>query len=406
MASRRLPHDAPPEGPHAFLLDATRDLRELFEVNAEAAEAQGALTDTVIDALHDAGFFGLYVPTELGGVGANPVEILEVIEAVSYAEASTGWIVFAPAIAIGTAAAFLDDVVVKQLFGGPRMPVIAGSGIPRGGAVPETGGYRLSGTWSYASGLRHAQYAHAVAFVVHDGPPEMLAFTFPVEEAVLGDNWDVLGLRATGSIDFSVDGVFVPEEYSYPATMNEPRRGGSMYTLGNIGIGLIGHTAWALGVGRRMADELAALAQTKRLVLPDKSGAFPLIGESESFQEQFAMAEAKLRGARALAYDVWREITDVFARVEVLTTRQNTLYRTALHHATWTAVDVADLAYNVGGGTTLRRGVVQRLYRDIHSGAQHITSSAAILRECGRELVGLAPGERWDLLRLVAAEAS
>lgn len=51
--------------------------------------------------------------------------------------------------------------------------------------------------------------------------------------------------------------------------------------------------------------------------------------------------------------------------------------------------------YTSGGSGALRSGTVQRLFRDVHAGTQHISSSPAIMQAAGRELAGLAPGERW-----------
>jgi hypothetical protein len=58
-------------------------------------------------------------------------------------------------------------------------------------------------------------------------------------------------------------------------------------------------------------------------------------------------------------------------------------------------VEIANFAYKYGGGVSLRAGALQRGFRDIHAGAQHILTSPVLLRECGRELLGAAQGEIW-----------
>jgi hypothetical protein len=52
-------------------------------------------------------------------------------------------------------------------------------------------------------------------------------------------------------------------------------------------------------------------------------------------------------------------------------------------------------------GTSLREGTLQRLFRDVHTGAQHITVSPRVLQACGRELAGLAGECVWELYELV-----
>jgi indole-3-acetate monooxygenase len=378
--------------PQQDLLANANGLALFFRANAEANEANGALTDEVVDALHDAGFFGMWVPRVLGGSELDPLTSLDVIETLSYADASTGWVVLATALSTGTAGAYISDEATSALFSGPRFPVIAGQGSRPGKAEPVTGGYRLSGQWAFASGVKHAQYIHTAA-VVQGGPP--LIFVLPTSAAQFKDTWDVLGLRATGSIDYDIDDVFVPEEYVHPQFMEEPVRGGDIYRLGAVALVIIGHTGWALGVGRRILDEVAALAVSK-------TGRPGQLVDSDSFHSGFAQAEAQLRSARAFAHESWQSVVDGLKRGELPTVRQKTLLRLALNHATWTTEQISVFAYAASGTSALYAGTMQRLFRDVHAGTQHITSSPAALQAAGRELSGLAPGEDWANFSLVA----
>src|ERR1044071_3666216 len=100
--------------------------------------------------------------------------------------------------------------------------------------------------------------------------------------------WDVLGLRATGSIDYTIDNVFVPDAYTHFAVTEAPLRGGSLYTLGIIGFAAMAHSGWACGIGRRLLDELATKVQSG----VGRSGT---LAESDGFQEAYAKAEATYR---------------------------------------------------------------------------------------------------------------
>jgi hypothetical protein len=156
----------------------------------------------------------------------------------------------AAALAIGTGAAYLEDAAVEELFGGDRLPVIAGQGTRPGTAVPDGNGFRLSGSWSFASGIKHSTHIHTLAIIETTGEPRI--FVVPVGKANLIENWDVLGLRATGSIDYRIENVAVPETYTHFAVTETPRRGGPLYTLGIIGFAAIAHSGWACGIGRRL----------------------------------------------------------------------------------------------------------------------------------------------------------
>jgi alkylation response protein AidB-like acyl-CoA dehydrogenase len=204
----------------------------------------------------------------------------------------------------------------------------------------------------------------------------------------------VLGLRATGSIDYTIEDAFVPEAYTHFATTETPLRGGSLYTIGIIGFAGMCHSGWACGIGRRLLDELAEYVRSK-------AGRAGTLADSDGFQEQYAKAEGEYRAARALVYETWADIDATLTRGDKLSVRQHTLMRLGLAHATWAAQGVAAFAYQAMGTTALRAGTVQRLFRDMHAGTQHVTSSPPVFASIGRELAGLADGKRWVFLNLV-----
>ena len=365
----------------------------LADEHAEIGDQQGQLAQPVVEALHREGLFGMWVPRSIrGGAELDPVSSLEVIENLSYGDPSAGWVLMASALAIGTGAAFLDDTAVAELFGGERLPVIAGQGTRPGTAVPQDGGFLLSGSWSFASGIKHGTHIHTLGVIQGTGEPRI--FVLPVERATLVDNWDVLGLRGTGSIDYTIDAVFVPEAYTHFAVTEEPKRGGSLYTIGVIGFAVICHSAWACGIGRRLLDELAATVRAK-------AGRAGALGGSDSFREQYAKAEATYRSARALVYETWRDVNETLNRGDRLSRRQHTLMRLAMANVTWSAHEVAMFVYKSAATTALRAGTIQRLFRDMHAGTQHVTSSPPVYQAIGRELVGLAGDTRWQFLDLV-----
>jgi indole-3-acetate monooxygenase len=377
------------------LLERARGLRPLIEGEAAAAEAQGRLTTAVVDALHDAGLFGIWVPTPLGGAELSPSELLAVFAELSYADPSTGWVVMATTLENGTAGAYLGDDAVERIFQGPRTPLFAGQGTRPGTAVREDGGFRLSGQWSFASGMPHAQYVHSLGAV--EGTGEVRIFITSAEDVKTLGNWDVLGLRATGSVDYAIDGVFVPESQTHLFTENEPLRGGAIYRLGVLDQALICHSGWALGVGRRLLDELIRYAGAR-------AGRPGQLAGSDAFHTDFGRAEATFRAARALVHETWQDAERTLDSGRTLGVRQETMVRLALNHVTSAVAEVARFVYASGGTSALRDGLIQRLFRDVHAGTAHITSGPQVLRECGRELAGLAAGESWVVLALETGE--
>jgi alkylation response protein AidB-like acyl-CoA dehydrogenase len=377
------------------LLDGAAAVAAIADQHADSGDRDGRLADPVVEAMHREGLYGMWVPRTIpGGAELDVVSSLQIIEQVSYGDPSAGWVLMASALAIGTGAAYLGDAAVDALFAGSRMPVIAGQGTRPGTAVAREGGFLLTGAWSFASGIKHATHIHTLGVIEGTGEPRI--FVLPVDQATLVDNWDVLGLRGTGSIDYRIEQVFVPEDYTHFAITASPKRGGTLYTIGIIGFAVICHSAWACGIGRRLLDELGKKVRSG----VGRSGT---LAESDAFHEQYARAEGTYRAARALVYETWADVKQTLDRGATLSTRQQTTMRLAMAHATWSCHDVADFVYKSAGTVALRSGTIQRLFRDMHAGTQHITSAPPVIRNAGRELAGLAPGKTWVFLDLAPA---
>ena len=377
------------------LVERAKNVAHLADLHADYGDKHGQLADPVVQALHREGLLKMWIPRSLaGGFELDPISSLKVLENVSYGDPSAGWVLMAAALAIGTGAAYLEESAVLELFGDDRLPVIAGQGTRPGKAVPSDGGFLLSGSWSFASGIKHGTHIHTLGIIETTGEPRI--FVLPVGKVRLIDNWDVMGLRATGSIDYTIENAFVPEPYTHFAVTEAPKRGGALYTIGIIGFALMCHSGWACGIGRRMLDELTAIVRTK-------VGRGGSVGDSDAFQESYANAEATYRAARAFIYEVWADAAETILRGDKLSVRQNTLTRLALSNATWSAQEVAAFVYKTAGTVALRAGTMQRLFRDMHAGTQHITSAPGVIRAAGRELAGVASGKRWLFLDLVDA---
>ena len=85
----------------------------------------------------------------------------------------------------------------------------------------------MTGRWAFASGIRHAQWVSASARVQRDDAPEsqIIFAIMPASDVTIHDNWHVAGLRGTGSNDFSVSDLFVPEGFTYDRAHAKPREG-------------------------------------------------------------------------------------------------------------------------------------------------------------------------------------
>ena len=247
--------------------------------------------------------------------------------------------------------------------------------------------------------MLHSEYIHTGAVVHENGAPRMLPggrfpdiriFILPINAAKLTGNWDVLGLRATGSVDYTIDNVFVPEEMTHLQSANVAVQGGNLFRLRIFGLSTIGHTGFALGIGRRILDELrAARASGDRPARRScRSRAAARAFMNSSVWPKPRCVPRELSPTRAGATSRRRSIAAMSP-----STRQITLARLALNYATSAIAEVCAFAYHYGGGVALRDGILQRCFRDMHAGTQHATTSTGILRECARELLGVGAGQ-------------
>jgi indole-3-acetate monooxygenase len=370
------------------LLIKAKEIAPLLSAAAAENEKCGRLSDTSVALLRTGDFFGLSVSLSLGGWEADPIAQLEIVEEISRADAATGWVLMACLVGTGTAGAFLPPKAAEKMFA-KKIAIAAGEGAPKGHADLVEGGYRLTGDWSFGSGVLHAEYIHTGAAVFENGvvrclpgtkTPEVRTFIIPIEKAQLNGNWDVLGLRGTGSIDYSLADVFVPSEYTHLAAETIPQQGGDFYRLGVQGMAVLGHTGFTLGIGRRVLDELAEYVRAGK-------GRPGTLADSESFQEDYALAEARYRAARAFVFETWCDVT-VGLQNGVPTQRQFTLMRAGLIHLNNAVAENALFAYRSAGSIGLRAGNLQRCLRDVFTASQHKIVSRMFTRDCGQEFIG------------------
>jgi len=136
---------------------------------------------------------------EQGGLEADPVTALEVLEALARIDASASWVVGIPAGSGSIAGAFLPARSAQRIFA-KGIPPMAGMIPPKGQAEPVDAGYRVKGRWAFGSGIHHADGVLAGAFVPGQPPVEgARVIVLPRDQAVIHDNWQAAGLKASGS---------------------------------------------------------------------------------------------------------------------------------------------------------------------------------------------------------------
>jgi alkylation response protein AidB-like acyl-CoA dehydrogenase len=374
----------------ARLARAAEDIIPLIEAEAAEADKLSHQTDRVAAEMRRTGLWSMLLPKDVGGAELSFVDAMRIVERIAWADGSAGWCTMVANGVGASVAATLPDEGTAIVYAKGGDTVVVGNGVPRGQARAVDGGYMIRGNWSYGSGIQHAEWIHSGCFLMEDGKmkmgpdgaPEIVLAHHPKETVALKGNWDTLGLRATGSYDYTLkDGeIFVPTHMTYGFNQATQKRGGPQYGIGLPGATAWGHTSWALGVGRRCLDEINRLAG-------ERSDAFGLLADSLTFRKSYAEAEAKWRSARAFVYESWNGVQDAVAKDGTAGLKDIALVRLAMRHLHDVLSEVATFAHKTSRGVSLRQSRLQTAYRDAHSGTQHILLADEIQTECARALL-------------------
>ena len=396
--------DAPLSTDRASLVDTATDLRPFVRGFQDEAERERRIPLPVVEQLREAGLYRMLVPRQMGGLQVDLQTFLRVVELIAEADGSSGWNLANNAIC-QLMALSLPDAGVEEVFADNGADtILAGTGVPGGGtAVAVEGGYLVSGRWPFGSGCREAQWMVAnfeVSDGDHvrtgpDGEPALYRAFFRASECTVYDTWDMTGMRGTGSHDWSVSSVFVPEHRTIyvPGRLlfNQwDRWPGVLYALPVHAITGAHHSVIATGIARAGIVAMTELAGAKV-----RRGREGLLRELVHIQDALARAEAVLSAAQAYRAAVTTEIWDTVAAGQETTLAQRARCRLAATFATDAARQAMELMFRAGGTTaTQRTHQLARCWRDLYVVGQSAGISPEWYPLAGRALLGLDPGPR------------
>jgi alkylation response protein AidB-like acyl-CoA dehydrogenase len=376
--------------------DRARSLVPLVASLGVEIDRERRLPASVLDALHEAQLFRLMLPRSLDGLETDPVTFFHVIETIATADASTAWCL-SQAAGCATAAAYLDPVVARRVFGGPRAVLAWGPG-PKAKAVAVEDGYRVTGTWAFASGGRHATWVGAQCPIFEaDGRPRLdeeklqvyRTMLIPASEVEWTDIWNVVGLRGTASDQFALTDHFVRHDHSITRDfLKECREPGPLYRMPALTCYELGFAGVALGIARASLDVFVDLARNK---VP--RGMRSPIRDNAVVQSGVAQAEVRVRAARAVllqsAQQIWSEVSRPDG---ALTLDHRMTLRMVSTHAIHTARDAVDFAYNAAGTTAIFDShPLERRFRDMHTVTQQLQGRLSHFETVGAYLLGGEP---------------
>ncbi len=359
-------------------VDAAIGLRPVTAGEAAESERLRTLTPRTVDALWRSGLMQWCNPFEAGGSEPTFPEMIETWIEMAWQDASLGWIGIANLPSAAACAAYLPEDGFAEVFTGHQNRVtVGGQFFPNGTGESVSGGYRVTGAWNFGSGTGHSPYV-AAGFIPTaggemvleaGGMPRLLVGVIPREEIVFTDGWHVQGLKGTGSYDYNVSELFVPEGRTFELFSRLPKRGASpAFRMGLIPVTAAGHASWALGVAKSMLDDVTELAATKVRMGDEAS-----IAHRASFQRNLSHYSAAWKAAHLLVVTTFGDVETTVGSGGVLTPRLRADLRVAATFATETCRDIVQWAHLAAGTSAIREGSrLERAFRDMYTGTQHV----------------------------------
>lgn len=360
------------------VLDAVRPLLPTIAARSGIADEQRMLPAETMEELIGAGVLGMLRPKRFGGKQAHPNDFFDVVRVLAGACGSTGWVASVLGVHPWHVALF-DEQAQEDVYGDDPETIVCSAYAPVGRLEEVAGGYRLSGHWSFSSGVDHAHWVLLGALLpATDGTPRHVTVLVPRADFRVADVWDVVGLRGTGSNDVHVDGAHVP---SYRVLAHDAQQAGRapghavntapLYRLPFASVFTTAVTTPVLGAVEGCLETW--LAHMRERVRGGTTGG--RFVDDPFAQVAVARAASEIDAARL---QMERNLADLLACAAdhediPIVLRARTRRDQVL--GTERALHAADLLFKTAGGNSLRRGnPIERAWRDAHAGSVHVAN--------------------------------
>jgi alkylation response protein AidB-like acyl-CoA dehydrogenase len=310
-----------------------------------------------------------------------------VVEILSAADPAVGWCAMIGSDA-GYYAAFLEEGPAREIY--PDLDAVtAGLLQPAGRAQRAPGGFRVSGRWGFGSGCTHADVMVGGCLVIDGDAPELDANGLPIWRVMMApasswkvlDTWYTTGLAGSGSNDYTVDDLFVPEEHTF-SLREKPRRSEPLYRFN--GMFFANMHGVPLGLARRAIDIVTKFAADK-LVIPE----FVKLKDVPRVRSALARAEMQLGAARAYTYETLDAVWEALNERGELSRGLRIALALSRIHAFRVAREVAQSMVDTAGTTAIyASSPLDRLLRDAITMSQHVVAQERVVEMVGALVVG------------------
>ncbi len=374
------------------LLATLAEIGKEAETRREEIEKNRCLPTDLIQKIKSSGVLKLLVAYEYGGSEGHILDLLEAVQTCAYYNGSLGWVVAVTGTA-GLCAGYLPHKEAAEIFGNAKA-MVGGWAAPVGKAKRVKEGLLVSGKWAWGSGIRHA--SHIVGGVVIEPAkegkrPQSALVYFEPHQIDFIDNWQVLGLKGSNSIDYEAKDVFVPAGKWIYFPVRTPILRTTLYHFSFMGALASGVASVGLGLAARALDELKKLS-----LLKVPNGAARTLAERPLVQDQLAKMTARYQSAKLLLKSAIQKNWHDAEQYQICVAHKSEL-RLAATYAAETSLEVVQQAYKLGGGSSIWDGVkLQELLRDAQVMSQHGLISSNNYEIAGRVAFEL-PVNEWLL---------
>jgi len=381
------------------ILARVQEMRPWLREHQAMAEQQRRVPQESIERLDAAGVFSLTTPARFGGADFTTQELHDIYRALSAGCGATAWVVWAAAGGNLWSYAFPDEVIApvyQSPWVGNRTFALGGTSRRMSGTARRVeGGWLIKGVWPFATGSVHASHGYLAAFYDETDDAKVGMALVPKDELIARDDWDAMGLAATGSQTVATNGeLFVPEErFSTPEQLAAriaeltdqglgPRRGGLVRSL-------VSGTGVALGMAEHALE--AFLGAVGKRSVPYSP--YPNALDAPIIHHAVGRAHMQIRAAGMLADAAVAALDRCDAEQKDLFNREVLQYHTDVAYV-WDACSSAieTLFRASGASAIMRRQPLQLIARNCRAGSLHAAYNIDTWWEnIGRELCGAEP---------------
>jgi len=357
-------------------------IAQLAEERKNEIESARNLPEDLIAQVKENGLVKMWASTNCGGTESSIWEVSEMIRSIAYHNGSLAWVVAVTGCS-SLFSGFLPDAQSKLLFG-DKHAMVGGFAGPSGMAILDDKDLTVTGRWSWGSGITHCSHIVGGVMVMENNKVKGTAVCFfKPEEITMIDNWHVLGLKGSHSIDYKVDSLTIPQDRWSWFPVKEPVVDAAIYRFSFLGALSISVASVGLGLAQRALDEIKKLAITK-----SPFGIGKPLAKKPEVQARIAEAE----GNYIAAYSLMKE-TIAGAQKETLTQKcsieTKARIRLATAHTTKLCGLVVQESYRIGGGSSVwEKQKLEELLRDTNVVTQHGMVSYGNYRTAGAVLLG------------------